>query len=225
MKRTTSSLFALMLLLALGACKNTSTQPAAEDASPDTTAVARQDSTDVAIAAPDGEQAMDEETKHFYEQFDMSSLLCLLMHYETQAEAEKSGLTFIYMDEETGEDMHDLEYVYGRNVEKGEKREFGYALTFTAPHACYFKMNLDTSTYASLRFSDKDDAKRFFEKCADLSLTFEGVKYKTKSQPDGSILVTYYEEAGEDSFWQNHVCLYPPKVDKGFHMIDIEFYV
>ena len=79
--------------------------------------------------------------------------------------AEKCGLTYLYVHEEGGEDGDAGSYdtVYGRNMEKGEKTDFGYELKSKSNHACYFQYSLDTSTHASLNFTDKADADRFFE--------------------------------------------------------------
>lgn len=79
--------------------------------------------------------------------------------------AEKCGLTFLYEYEEDGEDgdvgLHDI--VYGKDIDKGEKTDFGYQLKPTSPHAFYFTYSEDTSTHATLTFINKDDAEQFFE--------------------------------------------------------------
>ena len=79
--------------------------------------------------------------------------------------AENCGLTYLYEYEEGGEDGDAGSYdtVYGRDMEKGEKTDFGYELKPKSDHACYFQYSLDTSTHASLHFTDKADADRFFE--------------------------------------------------------------
>jgi hypothetical protein len=77
----------------------------------------------------------------------------------------KCGLTYLYTYEDDGDegDVGSYDIVYGLNVEKGEKTDFGYELKPTSDHACYFQYSLDTSTHASLNFTDKGDADRFFE--------------------------------------------------------------
>jgi hypothetical protein len=79
--------------------------------------------------------------------------------------AEKCGLTYLYEYEEAGEDgdVGTDDTVYGRDMEKGKKTDFGYELKPKGDHACYFQYSLDTSTHASLNFTDKADADRFFE--------------------------------------------------------------
>ena len=79
--------------------------------------------------------------------------------------SENCGLTYLYEYEEGGEDGDAGSYdtVYGRDMEKGEKTDFGYELKPKSDHACYFQYSLDTSTHASLHFTDKADADRFFE--------------------------------------------------------------
>ena len=79
--------------------------------------------------------------------------------------AEKCGLTYLYEYEYGGEDGDAGSYdtVYGCDMEKGEKTDFGYELKPKSYHACYFQYSLDTSTHASLNFTDKGDADRFFE--------------------------------------------------------------
>ena len=53
--------------------------------------------------------------------------------------AEKCGLTYLYEYEDGGEDGDAGSYdtVYGRNMEKGEKTDFGYELKPKSDHACY----------------------------------------------------------------------------------------
>ena len=77
----------------------------------------------------------------------------------------KCGLTYLYTYEDDGDDgdVGSYDIVYGLNVEKGEKTDYGYELKPTSNHACYFQYSLDTSTHASLNFTDKGDADRFFE--------------------------------------------------------------
>lgn len=80
--------------------------------------------------------------------------------------AEKCGLTYLYDYEDDGGEEGDAgshDVVYGLNVEKGEKTDYGYQLKPTSRHACYFQYSEDTSTHASLNFTDKADADRFFE--------------------------------------------------------------
>ena len=70
-------------------------------------------------------------------------------------------MTYLYEYEDGDGGSYDT--VYGRDVEKGEKTDFGYELKPKSDHACYFQYSLDTSTHASLNFTDKADADRFFE--------------------------------------------------------------
>ncbi len=79
--------------------------------------------------------------------------------------AEKCGLTYLYTYEDDGDDGDAGSYdtVYGRDMEKGKKTDYGYELKPKSHHACYFQYSLDTSPHASLNFTDKADADRFFE--------------------------------------------------------------
>lgn len=79
--------------------------------------------------------------------------------------AEKCGLTFLYEYEDEGEegDIGSSVIVYGRNMEMGDKRDFGYQLKPMDNHAYYFEYYIDSSIHASLNFFNKEDAERFFE--------------------------------------------------------------
>ena len=97
--------------------------------------------------------------------FSVEDFRAFLDSIDTQ-HAEKCGLTFLYEYQDDGAEEGDAgtyDTVYGRDMEKGEKTDFGYQLKPTNHHACYFQYSLDTSTHASLNFTDKADADRFFE--------------------------------------------------------------
>ena len=83
------------------------------------------------------------------------------------ANAEKIGLEKVYEVEVQDEEEPGLTYyraIYGHNIEKGAKQEFGYKLNATSEHACFFQEDLDTSTYYSMNFSNESDAKDFYNR-------------------------------------------------------------
>ena len=80
------------------------------------------------------------ERNTFYQRFSLDDLLYLTEHYAESAKAEMSGLSFIYHDSQSDEDMDYDVYVYGRDVSRSTKKELGYNLISNTPHAFYFSM-------------------------------------------------------------------------------------
>ena len=105
--------------------------------------------------------------EEFKEKFTFTNILNLLENYDNVTSAKKCGFSLIYRDFEDGggEDIDCLEIVYGYDVEKGGKSNYGYEIISKSNYACYLKYNLDSSTYASLHFKDSSDAD-FFQKQA-----------------------------------------------------------
>lgn len=98
--------------------------------------------------------------------FSIDDFIELLKHEGGEEYAKKCGMSLIYSEsfQQSEEDEVGLdEAVYGRDIKKGDKLEYGYQLINTSAHACYFNMMLDTSTHAVLAFKSKEDADCFWE--------------------------------------------------------------
>lgn len=145
--------FIIVLAGLLTACGSVATKQATkQETTADFAEVVAQDSVEVSAEVDDALLIPIEAFRTFLDSIDV--------HH-----AEKCGMTYLYEYEDGGEDGDAGFYdtVYGRDVEKGEKTDFGYELKPKSNHACYFQYSLDTSTHASLNFTDKTDANRFFE--------------------------------------------------------------
>lgn len=120
------------------------------------------------------EQERIEAERHeeFKEKFTITNILNLLKNYDNVESAQKCGFSLVYRDFEDGggEDPDCLEIVYGYDVEKGGKGNYGYEIISKSNYACYFKYNLDTSTSASLHFKDSSDADFFQEQAEKYGL-------------------------------------------------------
>ena len=117
------------------------------------------------------ERIVEERFAKFKEKLSFENFLALLNNYNKVSYAQKCGLDFIYKEIERDGDVDCDEYVYGYDVEKGDKEEYGgYEIRPKSNHACYFKYNLDTSTSASMRFKNKNDAQIFFDKAKEYGL-------------------------------------------------------
>lgn len=132
---------------------------------------ARKDSIELA------EQKAKEELEikrheEFKEKLTFINILNLLKNYDNVESAQKCGFSLVYRDFEDGggEDPDCLEIVYGYDVEKGGKGNYGYEIISKSNYACYFKYNLDTSTSASLHFKDSSDADFFQEQAEKYGL-------------------------------------------------------
>lgn len=203
-----------------------------ETAATDSTAKA---ATAQAKESSDAEQQQREEaSKAFCRQFSVKELLVLLT--EEDKNTQQTGLELIYSDETSGiedeeeglegveSEMTYSEVVYGRDIEKTMKKELGYQLKATTGHSCFFKMSWDTSTQASLNFSDKDDAENFMERAA------KHEKIELKDSPYWfrldeknkhiHIEIPWYEDKRQTKYE-----LYPPVLKDGFYCIEVEVYV
>ena len=92
------------------------------------------------------------------EELTFSNLLDLLYRYGEPEAVQNNPLTFLFNDSVQDGEIECIEVVYGSDVEKGKKIDYGYEVLPTSDHACYFRMSLDTSTQANLYFMNKDDA-------------------------------------------------------------------
>ena len=180
------------------------------------------------------QQQREEASKAFCRQFSVKDLLVLLNMTEEDKDTQQTGLALIYSDSAEGEEEEGLEgseldvtcseVVYGRDIEKTTKKELGYQLKATTGHACFFNMSWDTSTQASLNFSDKDDAEDFMERAA------KHEKIELKDSPywfrlDEKNKHVHIEIPWTEDEHQTKYELYPPVLKEGFYSIEVEVYV
>ena len=101
-----------------------------------------------------------------------------LINHNDEATAAKCGLTFLYQDE-AEDDMEGYENVegdevyegdagfqvvaFGKDIEKGDKLDFGYDLKCTSDHAYYYEVFTATSSNINLCFINQEDATQFYE--------------------------------------------------------------
>lgn len=126
----------------------------------------------------------EKEAAQFLGQFSFEKFISLLKNIEGAAGggcAQKCGLSLIYDDKEDviyEGDPIARELVYGREIEKGNKKGVvGYVLISNSEHSCYFKYSGCTSAYAELGFHNQDDANLFFEKAENYGLVKYGDYY------------------------------------------------
>lgn len=160
----------------------------------------------------------------FYQQFSLHDLLYLTQYYYEKEKAEKSGLYLVYHDSVTDEEMDSDEYVYGRDIYKGEKKGLGYEIVKDKPHAFYFSMSLDTSTNGRLYFANKDDANSFYDRASrTVPFNFEGMRIEVKRQPDGGSFLV--QERLKDKSTSTMFAIHRPTKEGEFYMIYVEIYV
>ena len=225
--RKISYIIALCILLAVS-CNQGNNVEQKDETAVDSLEMARQDSIQKAEAEAKlneereaaEQQKRDEEAEQFCKQFSIEDLLDLLEHYGAAKIVQNGGLTFIYKDEieSTDGDVGEDRIVYGREIEKGDKKDFGYDLKCTSGHACYYELNLDTSTNPYLCFANKDDAEGFYSRVAKHKpFEYEGKTYYIHKNNGELYIDTQYDE---DSF-ETHYALYPPELEDGFYQIKI----
>ena len=222
--RKISFIFALCVLLAVS-CNQGNNVEQKDETAVDSFEMARQDSIQKAedeakLKEEVEQQKREEEAEQFCKNFSIEDLLDLLEHYSAAQIVQNGGLTFIYKYEEESADG-DAGYektVYGRDIEKGDKRDFGYDLKCTSGHAFYYELNLDTSTNQYLCFANKDDAEGFYDRVANHKpFEYEGKTYYINKNNGELYIDTKYDE---DSF-ETHYALYPPELEDGFYQIKI----
>ncbi len=229
--RKNSWIIALCLLLAIS-CNQANNVEQKDETAVDSLEMARQDSIQKAEAEAKlneereaaEQQKRDEEAELFCKQFSIEDLLDLLEHYGGAKIVQNGGLTFIYKDEieSTDGDVGEERIVYGREIEKGDKKDFGYNLISTSGHSCYYELNLDTSTNPYLYFANKDDADSFYDRVANHKpFEYEGKTYYINNNNGVLYIDTKYDE---DSY-ETHYCLYPPELEEGFYKIKIDVWM
>ena len=164
------------------------------------------------------------ERNTFYQRFSLNDLLYLTEHYSESAKAEKSGLAFIYHDSQSGEEMDCDEYVYGRDMSRSTKKEFGYELISNTPHAFYFSMTLDTSTNGRLYFFNTLDAMDFYERASKTKpFTFEGKQIVVKKGSDGKSFLV--QEVRKDKSTDTMFAIHRPESAGEYFLVEVEIYV
>lgn len=164
------------------------------------------------------------ERNTFYQRFSLDDLLYLTEHYAESAKAEMSGLSFIYHDSQSDEDMDYDVYVYGRDVSRSTKKELGYNLISNTPHAFYFSMSLDTSTNGGLYFYNTLDANDFYERAVKTKpFTFEGKHITVKKEPDGKSFLV--QEVLKDKSTNTKFAIHRPVGNGEYFLIEVEIYV
>lgn len=159
--------------------------------------------------------------------FTVYNLMDLVTHYGNSELAEKSGLTFIYNDTQEDGEVDDIQIVYGFDVEKAQKEALGYSLKVKSPHACYFQVDLDTSTRLGLYFASKDDAKAFHESLkAQKPFDYEDETFyiHPMTRSDGVHYLAVDVPYGDDQYETRYV-IYQPEEKGSFCYIEIEPYV
>ncbi|MBO4614757.1 MAG: hypothetical protein J5709_06545 [Bacteroidales bacterium] len=229
--RKNSWIIALCMLLAIS-CNQANNGEQKDETAVDSLEMARQDSIQKAEAEAKlneerkvtEQQKRDEEAEKFCRQFSIEDLLDLLEHYGAAKIVHNGGLTFIYKEEieSTDGDVGEERVVYGREIEKGDKKDFGYNLKSTSKHSCYYELNLDTSTNPYLYFANKDDADSFYNRVANHKpFKYEGETYYINKNNGVLYIDTQYDE---DSFETNY-CLYQPELEDGFYKIKIDVWM
>ena len=219
------------MLLAIS-CNQANNGEQKDETAVDSLEMARQDSIQKAEAEAKlneerkvtEQQKRDEEAEKFCRQFSIEDLLDLLEHYGAAKIVHNGGLTFIYKEEieSTDGDVGEERVVYGREIEKGDKKDFGYNLKSTSKHSCYYELNLDTSTNPYLYFANKDDADSFYNRVANHKpFKYEGETYYINKNNGVLYIDTQYDE---DSFETNY-CLYQPELEDGFYKIKIDVWM
>ena len=225
--RKNSWIIALCMLLAIS-CNQANNGEQKDETAVDSLEMARQDSIQKAEAEAKlneeretaEQQKRDEEAEQFCKKFSIEDLLDLLEHYGAAKIVQNGGLTFIYKEEieSTDGDVGEERIVYGREIEKGDKKDFGYNLISTSKHSCYYELNLDTSTNPYLYFANKDDADSFYNRTANHKpFKYDGKTYYVNKNNGELYIDTKYDE---DSF-ETHYVLYPPELEDGFYKIKI----
>jgi len=152
-----------------------------------------------------------------------SALVGLLASPTDEEQAQACGLTLLYKetgrDEEEGIDTEVI--VYGRDIEKGKKKDDGYEMECLSDHACYLSYQTDTSQQASLCFRSEADANGFLK-----GLEAEGVVVchdtyfiPADPLPDGQ---TVWVESIQD--YNISYELSKPVLEDGFYVIHIAYY-
>ena len=157
------------------------------------------------------------------EELTFSNLLDLLYRYGEPEAILNNPLTFLFNDSVQDGEIECIEVVYGCDVEKGKKIDYGYEVLPTSDKACYFRMSLDTSTQANLYFKSKDDADRFLDRLSKTApVPYNGQTYCIRNQEDGMHISTLCDDG---DYSTQYVIYQPVESDGGFYRVEIEVYM
>ena len=213
--------FALCLLLT-ASCNPSSKPEQQKEDTANELQVAPQDSaqTTEANTEVDEQQVREVESAQFCKDLSIEKFMEFVRHID-KAHAEAIGLSQVYELEEQDKEEEGLTYyraIYGRDIEKGKKLDFGYELKTTTGHACYFQEDLDTSTYYAMCFANEEDAKAFFDKLLQYGVL----------ECDGDYLIPEKRlQAGKPTHVESladYNCAFQfkePKFEDGFYRINI----
>ena len=113
--------------------------------------------------------------------------------------------------------------VYGHGVKKGDKKDVGYEITTSSPHAYFFCMSFDSSVTAGLYYVDKGDAERFLARIAqEKTVQFNGKTFNVITKPDDKRL--YITNPWGDGNYETQFAVYPITKEGDFYRIEIEVY-
>ena len=165
--KKTLYIFGLCLLTTVGCNQADKAGQQPEKVAADSSSI-KQDSELKSVEKTTDEETNQQETEsaQFCKEISIGNFIAFMKSIDV-ANAEKIGLKKVYEVEVQDEEEPGLTYyraVYGHDIEKGTKREFGYKLNVTSEHACFFQEDLDTSTYYSMNFYDESDAKDFYDR-------------------------------------------------------------
>ena len=163
----------------------------------------------------------EKEFAQFLNDFTIPKLIDLVSNPTDERYAQRCGLSQVYRiatEEEYGED---LDIVYGRAIEKGNKLDYGYQLVCNSEHSCYFRYWQATSSGAQLCFKNQEDANLFWKKARDYGLFKYRETYmipRHKISGGGVIVVDDFEYDGENGVLY---IISPPQYDDGYYVIHI----
>ena len=157
------------------------------------------------------------------QEISLTNLLDLLYNYEGTGRKPDTPLQFICRDDVQEGDKHYAEVVYGHGVKKGDKKDVGYEITTSSPHAYFFCMSFDSSVTAGLYYVDKGDAERFLARIAqEKTVQFNGKTFNVITKPDDKRL--YITNPWGDGNYETQFALYPITKEGDFYRIEIEVY-
>jgi len=170
------------------------------------------------------QQKLEDEAEQFCKNFSLEKLMVLLTQQDNFV--EKSGLSLIYKDVNIGEEVDEVEIVYGFGIEKTDTKTLGYNLKSTTKHSCFYQINYDTSTNPSLNFSDKDDANAFYDKASKCETIVIGdTTYYIHEKTDDKYYPIHIETPYGDDDFETHFALSRPEKEGDFYRISVEVFM
>ena len=168
--------------------------------------------------------ADDDNDDLLCDELSLRDVLLMLHQYDYPQKVQTTGLALLYKAEDQSGEVDCIEYVYGHDVEKGAKQEFGYELEPSSNHGCYFRIGLDTSISACLCFANASDAKRFLKRLSEADPTdFDGKTFYVNKKTDEQSL--YIDTKYDDDYFNTSFLVYPPSEEDGFYKLQIDFWM